>query len=47
MVSKLNNVKTVGSTGDAMRQIYSEIGFKGLWRGMGTRIIMLGTLTGF
>lgn len=46
MVSKLNNVKTGGSTGDAMKQIYAELGFKGLWRGMGARIVMIGTLTG-
>jgi len=46
MVSKLNNMKTAGSTMDNVRQIYSEIGFSGLWRGMGARIIMIGTLTG-
>ena len=46
MVSKLNNVKTEGTTGQAMRQIYSEIGFAGLWRGLFTRILMIGTLTG-
>jgi solute carrier family 25 phosphate transporter 3 len=45
MVSKLNNMKTAGSTMDNVKQIYSEIGFNGLWRGMGTRI-MIGTLTG-
>jgi solute carrier family 25 phosphate transporter 3 len=46
MVSKLNNMKTAGSTMDNVKKIYSDIGFKGLWRGMGTRIIMIGTLTG-
>lgn len=46
MVSKLNNVKTEGTTGQAMKQIYAEIGFAGLWRGLGTRILMIGTLTG-
>ena len=46
MVSKLNNMKTEGSTGDNVRKIYSEIGFNGLWRGLGTRILMIGTLTG-
>jgi len=46
MVSKLNNVKTEGSSVDAMKLIYSQIGFSGLWRGLGARIIMVGTLTG-
>lgn len=27
-------------------KIYGEIGFKGLWNGLSTRIIMIGTLTG-
>jgi solute carrier family 25 phosphate transporter 3 len=46
MVSKLNQVKTEGGTLDAMKVIYADIGFKGLWKGLGTRIIMIGTLTG-
>lgn len=48
MVSKLNNVqKVAGQTNmDAMKQIYSQIGFSGLWRGLGARVIMVGTLTG-
>ena len=46
MVSKLNNVKSEGSTCDAVKSIYKDIGFNGLWRGLGTRIIMIGTLTG-
>lgn len=46
MVSKLNSIKTGGSTGENVKKIYSEIGFSGLWRGMGTRILMVGTLTG-
>jgi len=46
MVSKLNNMKSEGSTSDAIKTIYKEIGFNGLWRGLGTRIIMIGTLTG-
>jgi len=28
------------------KEIYKEIGFKGLWAGLTTRIIMIGTLTG-
>ena len=46
MVSKLNNMKTDGSTMQNVSKIYSDIGFSGLWRGLGTRIIMIGTLTG-
>jgi len=46
MVSKLNSIKTGGSIGENVSRIYGEIGFKGLWRGMGARIIMVGTLTG-
>lgn len=46
MVSKLYNMKTSGSVGDNMSKIYKEIGFMGLWRGLITRIIMIGTLTG-
>lgn len=48
MVSKLNghpDAATKG-TGYAIKNIYAEIGFSGLWRGLGTRIIMIGTLTG-
>lgn len=46
MVSKLNSMKTSGSMSENVGKIYSEIGFKGLWAGLGTRIIMIGTLTG-
>jgi len=46
MVSKLYNVKTQGSTLDNIKKIYADIGFAGLWRGLGTRIFMIGTLTG-
>lgn len=46
MVSKLNNLKTEGSLGENLGKIYQEIGFNGLWRGLSTRIIMIGTLTG-
>lgn len=46
MVSKLNNVAGSGSTMDNVKKIYGEIGFSGLWRGLTTRIIMIGTLTG-
>lgn len=47
MVSKLNNLSgNTGSTGEAISKIYGEIGFSGLWRGLGVRILMVGTLTG-
>lgn len=46
MVSKLNAVSGGGSTGENVKKIYGEIGFKGLWSGLGTRIVMIGTLTG-
>jgi len=46
MVSILN--KRSGSnlsTGAQVKEIYGEIGFGGLWKGLGTRIFMVGTLT--
>jgi solute carrier family 25 phosphate transporter 3 len=48
MVSKLNNAKSDGNTsvGAAVSKIYADIGFAGLWRGLTTRILMVGTLTG-
>ena len=46
MVSKLNNMKTSGSTSENVKLIYKDIGFNGLWKGLGTRIFMIGTLTG-
>lgn len=46
MVSKLNSIKSEGSTMQNVGKIYGEIGFKGLWNGLSTRIIMIGTLTG-
>jgi solute carrier family 25 phosphate transporter 3 len=46
MVSKINNVSGGGSVGSKVAKIYSEIGFSGLWSGLMTRILMVGTLTG-
>jgi solute carrier family 25 phosphate transporter 3 len=47
MVSKLySQGQSAGSTGEKIAKIYQEIGFKGLWGGLFTRIIMIGTLTG-
>jgi solute carrier family 25 (mitochondrial phosphate transporter), member 3 len=47
MVSKLNNIKSEAPLVENMKQIYGEIGMAGLWRGLGARIFMVGTLTGF
>lgn len=46
MVSKLYSAKSGGSLGENISRIYGEIGFSGLWSGLITRIIMIGTLTG-
>ncbi|CDK24506.1 unnamed protein product [Kuraishia capsulata CBS 1993] len=48
LVSLVNaNKKPDESTGKAVGRIYKQIGFKGLWNGLPTRIFMIGTLTGF
>jgi len=44
MVSKLNAPQK-GGVAPTVGSIYSEIGFGGLWAGLGTRIFMIGTLT--
>jgi len=41
IVSKLNQAK-----GSSAADIFNEIGFMGMWKGLGARIIMIGTLTG-
>lgn len=46
MVSILNKKKSEGSTLSQVKEIYADIGFKGLWNGLAARIIMVGTLTG-
>lgn len=33
--------------GTKINKIYKEIGWKGLWAGLGTRVIMIGTIAGF
>ncbi|KAL4492006.1 hypothetical protein ABPG72_008427 [Tetrahymena utriculariae] len=43
MVSKMNVAEFKGQ---GVSKIYSNIGFRGLWVGLGTRIIMIGTLNG-
>jgi solute carrier family 25 (mitochondrial phosphate transporter), member 3 len=46
MVSILNKRGSgEGGTMTQVKQIYGEIGFGGLWKGLGTRIFMVGTLT--
>jgi len=48
MVSKLNSDRKAGEgAGQAVSRIYGQIGFKGLWSGIGLRIAMIGTLTAF
>ena len=36
----------MSKTGKAPGVILNELGFAGIWGGLGTRIIMIGTLTG-
>lgn len=45
MVSKLNAPAKAGVAKPTIGSIYADIGFGGLWGGLGTRIIMIGTLT--
>merc|ERR1712046_397513 len=37
---------SINKQGGSVGEIYSRIGFNGLWNGLGARIIMIGTLTG-
>jgi solute carrier family 25 phosphate transporter 3 len=52
MVSKINKLQMSGSLGDKVKVIYygtpeaPGIGFAGLWKGLGPRVVMIGTLTG-
>jgi len=45
LVSILNKRESSASTGQQVKEIYADIGFAGLWKGLGTRIFMVGTLT--
>jgi len=47
VVSKLNNIsKAEGETTGALTvKILKDLGVLGIWRGLGTRIVMIGTLT--
>ena len=38
-------VSVMNKTGQSAGEIYADIGFNGLWKGLGTRIFMIGTLT--
>merc|ERR1711907_90319 len=38
-------VSIMNKTGQSVGEIYGNIGFNGLWKGLGTRIFMIGTLT--
>jgi solute carrier family 25 phosphate transporter 3 len=46
IVSQLNKSESSGSTLTKIKEIVGELGFAGIWRGLVTRIIMIGTLTG-
>lgn len=36
----------MGKGGKTAGQVFSELGFGGMWGGLGTRVLMIGTLTG-
>jgi solute carrier family 25 phosphate transporter 3 len=38
-------VSIMNKTGKSAGEIYADVGFNGLWKGLGTRIFMVGTLT--
>lgn len=38
-------VSVMNKTGQSASEIYGNIGMAGLWKGLGTRIFMIGTLT--
>ena len=46
MVSIINKGGSSEPAAVQAKRIYGEIGFKGLWSGLATRILMVGTLTG-
>jgi solute carrier family 25 phosphate transporter 3 len=46
MVSIMNKRSSSAGALTQIGEIYGEIGFKGLWNGLGARIFMVGTLTG-
>lgn len=47
MLSKVTSLKKANeSVGAALKRIYGDIGFTGVWNGLPVRIFMIGTLTG-
>lgn len=44
MVSKLNNVKSDSNNFENMKMIVNDIGFRGLWRGLGVRLVLQGVV---
>lgn len=52
IVSKLNNIDKTTSSGETLsngqviQKLLKELGFRGVWTGLGPRIFMIGTLTG-
>lgn len=48
MVWKISSdKKTKETTGGALKRIYGDISFRGIWNGLPVRVVMIGTLTGF
>ena len=39
-------VSKMGKGDKSASQVFTELGFSGMWKGLGTRILMIGTLTG-
>jgi solute carrier family 25 (mitochondrial phosphate transporter), member 3 len=39
-------VSKMGKGNKTAGEIFAELGFTGVWQGLGTRILMIGTLTG-
>lgn len=46
LVSKINAIKMDGGIVAKSKVIVEEIGWTGLWKGFGPRVVMIGTLTG-
>lgn len=42
----IKNLTQMGKGGQSPGQILQELGLRGVWGGLGTRVIMIGTLTG-
>ncbi|RKP31834.1 mitochondrial carrier [Metschnikowia bicuspidata] len=48
MVWKItSDKKTKETSGGALKRIYGDISFRGIWNGLPVRVVMIGTLTGF